>query len=216
MDLTRSRGTIYFSAHPVDCLLFQNPDLLYDLYVFKCTTTVVFTSGNHGDKGNYSASLERGLEESHALMAGFPTLEVNQTESRVHIENYDIQSWTLHPLDQERRAQILFLRLPDSLANSDTSAANSDETLLKLYNGDIKNIATIDGATRYSLQSLKDLIVTILLAKKPQTVRVLNHKASLPQKKGKVVDHVDHVVVSRLVQEVIEHENITTTLQGLV
>ena len=73
---------MYFSAHPVDSLLYQNPDLFHDLYVYKCATTVVFTTGDRGVAGNLSMSLERGLEAAYARMAGVST---NETARRSEV-----------------------------------------------------------------------------------------------------------------------------------
>ncbi|EDU44743.1 predicted protein [Pyrenophora tritici-repentis Pt-1C-BFP] len=39
-----------------DGLLFQNPDLLHDLFVFKCVTTVVFNADTGGEAANESQS----------------------------------------------------------------------------------------------------------------------------------------------------------------
>jgi hypothetical protein len=75
---------VYFSAHPVDDILYQNPDLFHDLYVYKCVTTFVFTAGDRGVTGNFSASLELSLEAAYAHMFGVTTNETAQ--------NYEVLS----------------------------------------------------------------------------------------------------------------------------
>ncbi|KAL5453513.1 hypothetical protein PMIN06_005409 [Paraphaeosphaeria minitans] len=71
-------GNIYFVAHPVDVLLYQNPDLYHDIHTFKCTTVVMLTTGDRGVKDtNFTDSLELGLQASYNFMAGAP---VNQTD----------------------------------------------------------------------------------------------------------------------------------------
>lgn len=63
-------------AHPIDALLYQNPDLYHDLHTFKCTTLVVLTAGDRGTKDtNFTQLLERGLEASYNFMAGAPLHE---------------------------------------------------------------------------------------------------------------------------------------------
>ncbi|KAF7455645.1 hypothetical protein PtrSN002B_000772 [Pyrenophora tritici-repentis] len=64
-------GSVYFTAHTVDGLLFQNPDLLHDLFVFKCVTTVVFNADTGGEAANESRmlQLERGLEAAYWNMS---------------------------------------------------------------------------------------------------------------------------------------------------
>jgi hypothetical protein len=83
---------VYFSAHPVDGLLYQNPDLLHDLYVFKCATTVVMTSGDRGLDTNYSRSLERGLQEAYVLMTGLPVDDPTKEETTVRVDTHDMHS----------------------------------------------------------------------------------------------------------------------------
>jgi hypothetical protein len=76
-------------------LVYQNPDLFHDLYVLKCVTTVVLTSGDRGVGGNFSLSLERGLQQAYAHMAGVPVTDPTQEETTVRVGTHDIHSWTL-------------------------------------------------------------------------------------------------------------------------
>ena len=64
-------GSIYFTAHTIDSLLFQNPDLYHDLYVFKCITTIVLTADSGGEAANHTRllELERGLENAYKFMS---------------------------------------------------------------------------------------------------------------------------------------------------
>ena len=58
-------------------MLFQNPDLLHDLYVFKCVTTVVFTADTGGETANDTRvrEIERGLEDAYRFMSGGASFE---------------------------------------------------------------------------------------------------------------------------------------------
>lgn len=202
-------GSVYFTAHPVDSLLFQNPDLLHDLYVFRCTTTVVFTSGNHGETD--PNMLERGLEEAHVLMAELPSDQQNWNTTTVRLGNFSVKSWSLHGMPN---IQILYVRLPDSAPSGQGYEANGNETLLRLYNKEIESITTTDGNATYTLKELEAIVTAILRERKPNKVQTLNHKASMPREHSSIHDHADHIITAQLVRTVIERENMTASLQA--
>ena len=202
-----SRGVVYFSAHPVDGLIFQNPDLLHDLYVFKCVTTVVLTSGNRGVGGNLSLSLERGLQEAYALMAGFPVSNPTREETTVRIGTHDVHSWSLRGMPN---IQIVYLRLPDDSPSGQGYDTYGAESLAKLYNKEIDSITSTDGHARNTLRDLKELIAFILHMRKPNEIGILNHKATTPDEQEHLgpSEHVDHIVSAKLVRRVVTGENI--------
>ncbi|KAI4667505.1 uncharacterized protein J4E79_002193 [Alternaria viburni] len=76
-------GSIYFTGHTVDGLLFQNPDLYHDLYVFKCVTTVVFAADSGGEVANNTRvrELERGLEDAYKFMSDVASVRPDGTQS---------------------------------------------------------------------------------------------------------------------------------------
>jgi hypothetical protein len=198
---------VYFSAHPVDGLLYQNPDLLHDLYVFKCVTTVVMTSGDRGLDANYSRSLERGLQEAYVLMTGLPVDDPTKEETTVRMGTHDMHSWSLRGMPN---IQILYLRLPDGSPSGHGYDARGGASLTKLYNKDIDSVTSTDGNATYTLRDVKDIIAFILHTRKPNDIRILNHKASMP-KDGTYhapSDHSDHIVSAKLVQSVVDEENI--------
>ncbi|KAJ4375143.1 hypothetical protein N0V83_002227 [Neocucurbitaria cava] len=199
-DLVRILGSIYFSAHPVDSLLFQNPDLFHDLYVFKCVTTVIFTSGDRGIKGNFSLSLEHGLEEAYSWMAGLPMDVPSQKNSSVRINGYEIPSWSMRNMSN---IQIIYLRIPDGGPAGQGYDANDGESLVKLYNGKLKSITTTDGNATYTLDELKDLLSAILNMRQANDIRVLDHKASISNTQDTISHNTDHVISAKLVMDAI-------------
>jgi hypothetical protein len=196
---------VYFSAHPVDGLLYQNPDLLHDLYVLKCVTTVVMTSGDRGKDGGFSQSLERGLQGAYALMANMPIDNPAREETTVQVGTHDLQSWSLRGMPN---IQILYLRLPDGSPSGHGYAATKQESLSKLYHRTIDRISTTDHNATYTLRDVKELIAFILHARKPNEIRILNHKAKLPNDEDHhaASDHADHIVSAKLVQSIIARE----------
>ncbi|KAF5852566.1 hypothetical protein GGP41_007945 [Bipolaris sorokiniana] len=120
-----NNGSIYFTAHTIDSLLFQNPDVLHDLFVFKCVTIVVFNANTGGEAGNETRGeeLEYGLERAYRIMSsaslrggggsgedgleGAPAVR----NTKIRLGKYDVAT---SPLLGLSNVQILFLRLPDS------------------------------------------------------------------------------------------------------
>jgi hypothetical protein len=196
-------GTIYFSAHPADGLLYQNPDLLHDLYVFKCVTTVVFTSGDRGLDKNHSLSLETGLEYAHAWMSDAGEEERYWQGITAHVGKSQVRVRFHIAIPN---MQIIYLRLPDGSPTGEGYEANSKESLKKLYDRDIDVINTTDGSGEYSLDSLKILIATILHEMKPNKIGVLDHKALITDGEDGS-DHADHVVSAKIVLDTVKQEN---------
>ncbi|KAH7390632.1 hypothetical protein BKA66DRAFT_568572 [Pyrenochaeta sp. MPI-SDFR-AT-0127] len=204
-------GTIYFVAHPVDSLLFQNPDLFHDLYVLKCVTTVVFTAGDRNMIGNFTLSLERGLEEAHAWMAGLSPPVPARKEATIQIGNYRVPLYSLNTMPN---IQMLYLRLPDGAPTGRGYDTNGGESLKKLYNMEIKRITAIDGTATYRLKDLMDLIATVLHKRQPNDVRVLNYKGLSSDDNADSSDHADHVVSAKIVMDVIERERLNVKVQA--
>jgi hypothetical protein len=204
-------GSIYFSAHPADTLLFQNPDLFHEFYVFKCITTVVFTSADRGIIGNFSNSLERGLEAAYSYMAGASTGEKAWIETRVKLNEKMVLSRSLKDMPN---VQIFYLRLPDGRTDGEGYDANEGESLKKLYRKKINTIAAIDGSEKYTLESLKDLIAAVLKQRKACDIRVLDFKTMVPEENEECYDHTDHSVSARLVVDVVKKDNIIGNLTG--
>ncbi|KAF2027228.1 hypothetical protein EK21DRAFT_114996 [Setomelanomma holmii] len=211
--LSCTGGTIYFSAHPVDGLLYQNPDLLRDLYVLKCVTTVVFTSGDRGIEGNFSQSLERGLQEAYVLMAGIPVSNPTREEATIRVGTHDVHSWSLRGMPN---IQILYLRLPDGSPSGEGYHLSGRRSLSQLYRKEIGSITSTDGNATYTLRDLKELVGFILHTRKPKDVRVLNHKATLSNGPQPIApaDHTDHIVSAKLVHSVFVSERINGTIQA--
>ncbi|KAF2477814.1 uncharacterized protein BDR25DRAFT_364780 [Lindgomyces ingoldianus] len=199
-------------AHPADGLLYQNPDLFHDFYVFKCVTTVLFTSGDRGrTTGNFSYMLERGLEDAYSYMAGTAPDETAWDETHVQFNGKVILFRSLKDVPQ---VQILYLRLPSGTADGSGYAANDGESLKRLYDGDIKSLTAIDGSSTYTLESLQDLLGAILKKRAACDIRVLDFKTPLPGKNNDGSDHADHSVSAKVVVDVWKREQLGGNLRG--
>lgn len=212
MESNRSqvnRGSVYFAAHPADILLYQNPDLFRDLYVWKCTTAVLFTSGDRGVKGNYSRGIENGLANAIAFMASENDISPRSwAEADVQFEG---EMALLKSLKNWPQVQLLFLRLPDGKPDG-TPYREQGLSLKQLYDHRIHTISATDGRAYYGIDDLKDVIATILKKREPNDIRILQHKEPMKIKLNDEDDHADHLVSAKLVAEVIEREELKTNI----
>ncbi|KAF1930310.1 uncharacterized protein M421DRAFT_58929, partial [Didymella exigua CBS 183.55] len=204
-------GTIYFAAHPADTLLYQNPDLFHDLYVYKCVTTVIFTSGDRGIVGNMSRTLEHGLEAAYSWTNGLAIDNQTWSANTVQIGRNNV---TVSRPQDVYNVQIIYLRLPGGGPVGSGYARNKGESLRKLYTGDIKAVTTTDGRATYTLKCLQDFLAAILIESGATDVRVLDYKTGIPDEEDEREDHADHVVSARLVVDVMKHMNSTAKLRG--
>lgn len=204
---------MYFNAHPADGLLYQNPSLLHDIYVFKCVTTIVMTSGDRGSGGNFSRSLERGIQESYALMANLRVDKPATQETTVRVGTNELHSWSLEGM---HNIQIIYLRLPDGGPSGHGYDATGRASLSKLYYKEIDSINTTDGNATYTLRDIKELIAFILHERKPNVVHILNHQAKFSDTHSASSDHADHIVSAKLVRGVVTAEKINATVKSSV
>jgi hypothetical protein len=162
---------------------------------------------------NFSRSLERGLQEAYVLMAGLSIDDSTREETTVRVGTHDMHSWSLQGIPD---IQIVYLRLPDGSPSGHGYNARGGESLSKLYHREIDSITSTDGNATYTLRDIKEIIAFILHARKPNDVRILNHKADIPkvQERQVLSDHTDHIVSAKLVQSVVTGEKIKTTLKS--
>lgn len=193
-------------------LLYQNPDIFHGLYVYKCTTTVLFTSGDRGFVGNYSRSVERGFEAAFAYMTAQPADDNAWETANVQFNGKVV---LLRTLKDSPHVQVVYLRLPNGTPDGEGYAASEGESLKKLYNKEIGSLSATDESATYTLDSLKDLISAMLEKRKATAIRVLDYKTPIPKdREDKDREHADHSVSARLVAEVVEQDNIKATLRG--
>ncbi|KAL5424358.1 hypothetical protein PMIN04_003279 [Paraphaeosphaeria minitans] len=199
-------GNIYFVAHPVDVLLYQNPDLYHDIHTFKCTTVVMLTTGDRGVKDtNFTDSLELGLQASYNFMAGAP---VNQTDwDGVKVICGDALITLRYPKDA-KGLLLIYLRFPDGGSDGQGYKETGQVSLKKLYQNQIQNITSIDGETTYDLNGLKHLISIILQWKIPTFIRTLDDITPIAKDAEYSAEHADHSVSARIVHDVIKEYQI--------
>lgn len=159
----------------------------------------MLTSGDRGVGGNFSLSLERGLQQAYAHMAGVPVDDLTQEEGTVRVGTHDIHSWSLRGAPN---VQIIYLRLPDDSQSGRGYSVHPGASLARLYRTEIDSIRSTDGLAVYTLRDLKEIIGSILHIRKPNDVRMLDHRADEHH------DHPDHIISAKLVQRVVTGERV--------
>jgi hypothetical protein len=164
---------------------------------------------------NFSQSLEGCLQEAYALMVGLPINIPAREETMVRVGTHNLHSWSLRGMPNIR---IIYLRLPDGSPCGREYTATNRESLSKLYHRTIDSVTTIDHNATYTLRDVKELIAFILHTREPNDVRILNHRANLPNYKNHrpISDHVDHIVSAKLVQSIMAREKIKVTVTSQV
>ncbi|KAJ4303567.1 hypothetical protein N0V90_002466 [Kalmusia sp. IMI 367209] len=205
-------GNIYFAAHPVDALLYQNPDLYHDIHTFKCTTLVVFTTGDRGSKDfNLTSSFEQGLEAAYTYMAGAPVNETGWDGIKVSCQDKLI---TLRYPKDAMGLLIVYLRFPDGASDGQGYKETGEISLKKLYQNRIQTVTSLDGEATYNLNGLKDLVAVIIEWKSPRAIRILDYKTAIAGDHDYNSEHADHSVSARIVADAVKQYNIGSNMTG--
>jgi hypothetical protein len=189
----------------------MNPDVFHDLYVFKCTTAVLFTSGDRGIRGNYSRSIERGFEDAFAWMTGQEATDSSWSSTDIQLNGQVILVRTLKEMPT---TQLVYLRLPSSAPDGQAYAGSYGQSLKKLYEGNIDTLHTTDGSAEYTLDEMKDLISTLMKNREANDIRVLDSRISIRQDGEMGSGHADHSISARLVLDVVHRDRIKGIIQG--
>lgn len=121
---------------------------------------------------------------------------------------------TIRFLKKMPNVQILYMRLPDGASDGQGYAAHGGQSLRKLYKGELKSITATDQSATYTLESLKDLIRTLLKQRAARHISVLDYGTPIPGDNDFDGDHSDHAISARLVAEVVKQEKINGTFRG--
>ncbi|MGV1010702.1 MAG: PIG-L family deacetylase, partial [Dermatophilaceae bacterium] len=175
-------------AHPDDDLIFQSPDILHDLQSGRCLRTVYLTAGDAGSTGTYEANRESGVQAAYAQMAGVP----NQwTVGDAGVQGRAVVKQTLTAMPQ---VSLVFLRLPDGGTDGNGFPSTGNQSLLKLWNSAIPQIAPLDGTAAYTRASLISTLAQLVSDSSSATVRAQD----FVHEDG---DHPDHETAAKFMQQ---------------
>jgi hypothetical protein len=110
--------------------------------------------------------------------------------------------------------QIIYLRIPDGGSDGKGYETKHGDSLKKLHSREVESITTTDGSTAYTMETLKDLIATVLKQKVPHNILVLDFTKPIPEDDEHDGEHADHVVSARIVADVVEENKIEGRVLG--
>ena len=184
-------GSVQFSAHEDDDLLFMSPDIISDLSAGKCIRTVYVTAGDAGNESDYWESREKGSEAAWASMAGVSNSWTTSTISAGG-KTLRVRTLTAKPT-----VSLVFMRLPDGMLYGDGSDS-AGSSVYRLMSGTISTLKAKDSSASYTSTTLKNTMLDILRISEPTLVRSQNYNGSYVTT-GTSFDHWDHVAIAKVV-----------------
>lgn len=175
-----SGSTLNIVAHEDDDLLFLSPDLISDIKSKRCVTTVFVTAGDANLGSSYWKSREDGVKAAYALMAGVSnswkegSAGINKAAAAVTLKDNSSIS-------------LVFLRLPDGNWDGTGFSNNNNESIKKLWQGNISSIKTVDGAATYSKQELISALLALMNKYSSDKIKTQNYVDGYSG-----ADHSDH------------------------
>ena len=146
--------TVQIVAHTDDDLLFMNPDIQRDVRAGACVRTAYLTAGDAGREQAYWARREAGVKQAYATMAGAAD---GWTDGTATVAGRGVPRSTL----TGTAVSLVFLRLPDGF-DGNGSARYGGQSLQKLWEGLIPQIAPVDGSSSYTRAELIGVLRELL------------------------------------------------------
>lgn len=194
-----SHTTLNIVAHADDDLLFLSPDLLSDIQN-RCVVTVFVTAGDGNRGTSYWQSRESGAKAAYAKMRG----SSNWSTTDAGISGHRMPVASLGS-----SVRLVFMRLPDGGTAGSGFSNNSNQSLQKLWLGNISSIKAVDGSSSYSRQELINTIGQLMTKYKPDQIHTLNYAEGFDGR-----DHSDHYAVGFFVLEAHKQYSTRHTLTG--
>ncbi|MBW4077352.1 MAG: hypothetical protein HIU84_02320 [Acidobacteria bacterium] len=192
---TQLVDAMYIVAHPDDSLLFQCPDTIRQIDDNRVVATVHLSAGDGGRKAEFWLAREEGIRAAYALMAGV----VNHwSSSSLRVGDHRV---SLFSLTSKPQVLVIFLRLPDgNFENGKGHPRYGAQSLLKLWRGSRKVIATVDGHDTYSRNELVDTLTAILERFRPRLIATQDYVQGFGGS-----DHIDHSLAAQFAR--LAHRN---------
>ena len=178
-------ATLNVVAHPDDDLIFLSPDLLHDVQGGRCVRTIFVTAGDSGDGMGYGSIRESGIKAAYAQMAGVANA---WTTADAGIAGHPTPQLTLTGMPT---VSIVFLRLPNAQSNGTGYPDHNGDTVEKLWDGTIAQLATVDGASSYSKAGLTAALTSLMTSFQPNAVHTQDYLGTYGDG-----DHPDHHVAA--------------------
>lgn len=176
------KTTLDVVAHQDDDLLFMNPAIYNKITSGGCVTTVYMTAGDGGSGNFYWLRRRQGSEAAYSLMLGQPVL--NWSEKTYELDkNYYI---TIATPVEKPNISIIFMNIPDGNVNGDGFSGFGNQSLAKLWDGNIQSIRTVDGLSDFTKNGTVNTLLGIMSILRPSEVWTQSFSAR------NAGDHSDH------------------------
>lgn len=177
---------IYVSAHEDDDLIFMSPSLAEDLRRLR-VTTVYITAGDAGNpRASYWRGREEGIKAAYSVMLGGARWEPFSYEAA----GREIAGFSA----TGGRVRLLFLRVPDG--SSLVKGVPPSRALQRLWDGEVEEVVSLDGANTFSRQQLIQILATIMGKEEAEVVSIHD-----PEFGSTGCDHIDHYYSGVFAQE---------------
>ena len=198
MSLQNPAGlTMSIVAHPDDDLLFQNPDISSSIEAGGGHITVFVTAGDAGDDQDYWESREDGIKDAYSEMAGSDDWVDSITTFSDGEEEFEVRTAYL---ESQPDIRLYFLRLPDGNPSGSGYSVTDEQSLEKLWEGEIQNIESVDGANSYDSDQVVSLFLGLMEHHQPDAIMIQDHSSEYADS-----NHSDHVHSSQFAYEAQQH-----------
>ncbi|GKZ21779.1 hypothetical protein AbraIFM66951_008756 [Aspergillus brasiliensis] len=199
-----SAKTLNFVAHEDDDVLFLSPDLIRDILSGEPLRTVFLTAGDAGLGSDYWNGREDGSRAAYARMA---VASNNWDYDVIYINDKTI---SLYTLQDDNNISLAFLHLPDGNMDGTGFGPDQNDSLQKLWNGDIDVIRTIDGSgVQYTRDELLQTLAALIADYDPDEVKTGDYVHDFGDG-----DHSDHYATGYFVDNALQQSGSNAGLTG--
>ncbi len=194
---TQCRPTMVGVAHQDDDLLFVGAEVQRLIRARCFAGTVYLTAGDAGrpftGDDSYILRREQGLRSAYALMAGVPS---HWRRADLTVRGRSLVSFVLNGRPGVR---LVFLRLPDGFSRGVGSPQYSQQSLLKLFRGQIASMRPVDGTRSFTAANLTSVLSELLTLRNAERVLTLDYdSATFGVGPPHPADHSDHEMAGRI------------------
>lgn len=179
-------------AHEDDDLLFTSPDLQHALAAGDCVRSVYITAGDAGYNQFYWLTRQQGVETAYSSMI---KAKLGWQEQVVKLANNAYI--TIASPRGNTKISLVFMNLPDGNLHGEGFKAYKYQSLLKLRNGQIKVIQTVDHQSVYSAAQLTTDLFKLMETFQPNEI----HTQAPENASAVYPDHSDHLMVGRFTHD---------------
>ncbi|MFV1493601.1 FG-GAP-like repeat-containing protein [Phaeobacter sp. JH18-32] len=188
-----SGSTMSIVAHVDDDLLFQNPDIINAIEAGGGHTTVFITAGDAGRDTAYMEAREDGAKAAYSYMTGHS----DWVDETITLTNGTTEFFVQTSyLESQPDVRLYFLRLPDGNYNGGGYGVNNNESVERLWAGEIDTITTKDDVNTYTADDVSGLLLGLMEIHQPATLLLQDLNSDHASS-----DHSDHFNASQFAFE---------------